>query len=408
MCQPDLLTVQKSCILCCSVRPPKSARGDFPKMIILEYLRPRLVGLRFEGHSNPLEFLRDLSVLEEMVVEVAKWKFFEEHPNRKRSPRGFTDGITLALSTVEDGSAVPVITLMLASMLPQTSQVYFERAREAIVGAISAAAENRPATAFLPDKALAYFDRLGRSLRNGEAIEFPSSVSGYPYARLTREVRRRLLLASAETKVVTEEIQLRGAVHEANQETMTFQITLPDGGKIPGNIPRQHFDDIMKAFNGYKVGVKIFVQGVGQYTRWERLQRIETIEHVTLLDPQDISARLEELKVLKNGWLDGSGVAPPPAGLDWLGERFESLYAEELPLPYVYPVAEGGVRLEWSIAPREVSLQIDLGKESGEWHSLDMDTDAEESLTLNLDDDDAWGWLVRRLSAMVGDVQRDR
>jgi hypothetical protein len=372
-----------------------------------EYLRPRLVGQRFEGHAIPLEFLRDLAVLEEMVVEVSKWRFLQENPGRKRSPRGFNEGITLTLSAVEDGSAVPVITLVLASILAQPNQVYYDQAKVAIVGAISSAAENKPATAFLPEKALVYFDRFGRSLRDGEAIEFPSSDPDAPPVRLTKEVRRKLLLASTQVKVLTEEIQLRGAVHEANKEAMTFQITLPDGNKILGPIPSQHFDNIIEAFNGYEQGAKILIQGVGKFNRLERLQGIETIEHTTLLDPQDIPARLEELKVMRNGWLDGRGIAPHLAGLDWLADAIERRYSEDLPLPYIYPVAEGGVRLEWSIRPQEVSLEIDFSQKSGEWHALDLDTDVDELKTLDLGDEAAWNWMIGRLTELVGASQRD-
>lgn len=376
-------------------------------MAIQEYLRPKLVGERFQGHAIPLEFLRDLAVLEEMVVEVAKWKFLQEHPERRRTPRGFTDDMILTLSAVEDGSAVPVIALMFGSLLPPANQVYYDQAKAAIVGAISAAADNQPVTAFLPDTALAYFDRFGRSLRDGEAIEFAPPTPGAPTARLTKEVRRKLLLASTGVQVLTEEFQLRGAVHEVNQEAMTFQITLFDGSKVAGPIPSQHFDNIIDAFKGYKQGMKILLQGVGRYNRLERLQGIDSIEHTTILDPRDVSARLEELKAFKNGWLDGRGVAPQHAGLDWLAGAVESRYSEDLPLPYFYPVAEGGVRLEWSIGPQEVSLEVELSRKTGEWHALDLDTDEEESTAVDLDDEAAWDWMIGRLTGMVGARRRD-
>jgi hypothetical protein len=131
------------------------------------------------------------------------------------------------------------------------------------------------------------------------------------------------------------------------------------------------------------------------------------IEDTTLLDPLDVPARLEELRALRDGWLNGRGIAPVPAGLDWLAAGIKTRYPEELPLPYVYPVAEGGVRLEWSITPHEVSLEIDLSRKSGEWHALNLDTDVDESSTLNLDDAAAWDWMIRRLSEMVGATSRD-
>ncbi len=132
------------------------------------------------------------------------------------------------------------------------------------------------------------------------------------------------------------------------------------------------------------------------------MQKIESVEHVTLLDPLDFQSQLEELKVLKDGWLDGRGYAPPAEGLDWLAEAFNEHYSDNLSLPYVYPVAEGGVRFEWSIGPQDVSLEIDLRERSGEWHFLNLETDDEEARPLKLDTKDDWDWMVERLQTLSG------
>ena len=106
-------------------------------MNIERFLYPRLIGERFNGCAIPLEFLKDLAVLEEMIVEVAKNEFRKENPDRQRSPRGFTEGIELKLTGIEDGSAIPIISLVVAAttLFPPDNQKYFERAREAFINA---------------------------------------------------------------------------------------------------------------------------------------------------------------------------------------------------------------------------------------------------------------------------------
>ena len=79
------------------------------------FLRPRLVGKRFENHAVPLEFLKDIAALEELVIEVAKHLFLADHQDRQRSPRGFTKGIELTLTGVQSGSAVVTIDLAVRS-----------------------------------------------------------------------------------------------------------------------------------------------------------------------------------------------------------------------------------------------------------------------------------------------------
>ncbi len=364
------------------------------------YLRPRLVGERFAGHSIPLEFLKDLAVIEEMVIEVAKWRFLKAHPDRKRSPRGFTDGASLRLSAIEEGSVIPVISLVMAggTLFPPENQVYFVEARDAIVGAIAAAGSSNSAAIldYLPEHTLSYFDRIGRSLRDGEVMELSRNGEAAP-ARLTKESRRTLVLASSRAHAFSEETTVRGVVPEADQDNMTFQMQLPDGRKLPATMSEPHVDTILKAFNGYREGLRVLLQGVARTTRTGRLERIESIEHMILLDPLDIAARLDELKELQDGWLEGVGRAPFAEGLAWLSSAFDAYFPDGLPLPYLYPTEAGGVRAEWSLGNVEASADIDLPSRVASWHALDLVIDVEDTRTLDLSSEAGWTWLVNRI-----------
>jgi hypothetical protein len=370
-------------------------------MTTVSFLQPRLTGARFEDHAIPLEFLTDLAVLEEMIVEVAKWRFLEAHPTRKRTPRGFTDGISLKLTAIGEGSAVPGISLVIAGgLLFGQAQVYFEEARDTIVRAIGAADRGDAISSF-PEKSLSYFDRFGRSLREGEAIEFTSPGHAAP-ARLTKESRRRLVLAASGVNEVMEDITMYGIIPEADQEKMTFNIQLPDGKRVSAPILKDHLATIVEAFNGYKSGMRIRLQGVGKFNRNERLLGISAIEHVSVLDPLDIAARLDELKYLKEGWLGGNGIALFGSGLDWLASAFAGYYSDEQPVPHFYPTAEGRVRAEWTSGPNELSLEIDLQSHSADWHDWNSDSDAEEARVVSLDSDNDWAWIVERIRELSG------
>lgn len=368
----------------------------------IPFLKPRLVGERFQGGAIPLEVLKDFAVLEEMIVEVAKWAYLKDHPERKRSPRGFTSGISLKITAVKEGSAVPVITLFTASagLFPEQNQIYFERARDHIVNAIDAAAHNEPITVHLPESLLGYFDRIGRSLREAESIEFDPGNPGRP-ARLTRMTRRRLLLASGHVQEVAEEVALRGTIPEADQDSMSFTLQVINGPKVRATAGSQHLQTIIDAFNGYRAGTRVLLQGVARYNRSNRLQSIESVEHVSILEPNDIAARLDEFRGLKSGWLNGRGVPLPSEGLDWLSRSFDVHYPDHLPLPYLYPTAEGGVRVEWSFRPYDISMEVSLDSHRAEWHSLDLSTDREEVKELELNHSEDWGWVARQVQQIV-------
>lgn len=115
----------------------------------------------------------------------------------------------------------------------------------------------------------------------------------------------------------------------------------------------------------------------------------------------DIFARLAELKPLKDGWLDGSGLAPAPGALDWLASAFQKFYTHDLPPPHLYPTAVGGVRAEWSPGPYEASLEIGLPDHTAEWNSLNLDTDQTELRPLNLDSQDDWACCWTRSATCI-------
>ncbi len=366
------------------------------------FMRLRLVGGRYDDHSVPLEFLKDVAVLEEMVVEVAKYKFLTDHPNRQRSPRGFTKNIQLRLAAINPGSAS--LEIQIASkpptLLPTVSQTYSGYARDAIIQAISAAEQERPIEPHLPEGTLTYFDKLGRSLKEDEAVLFDGPDHKFT-GRLTRDVRRRLVLASPKVKELTEEVSIRGTVPEADQDDMSFEIQLIDGSKVKAPIASLHLDTILEAFNGYQNGIRALFQGIGRFSRGDQFIGFDTIEHLSILDTLDVGAQLDDLRLLQNGWLEGEGVAPPGAGLDWLNDAFDRHFPDEVPLPHLYPTEAGGVQAEWSLGPNEVTFDVNLETRSGEWHALNVVSNVASERTLNCEAGDDWKWMVDQIEAMT-------
>lgn len=374
-------------------------------MITEPFLKPRLIGARFSDHAIPLEFLKDLSALEEMIIEVAKWKYREGNPDRKRIPKGFTEGISLKLTSIDDGSAIPVIVLCMAAntLFPNGNEVYYEKSRDAIICAIDAAGKHASITDYLPEEYLGYFDRIGRSLREGEVMEFNASPL-ITNVRLTKETRRNLVLTSTQTKEFTEETVVRGKISEMDRADMTFEIETYDGHKIKAPMSNQHLETILEALKNYSKEDRILIQGVGRFSRQQKLIGFELVENIILLDPLDVQARLDKFRILKDGWLDGNGIAPSHAGLDWLSQLFETNYPDELVLPYIYPTEEGGIQAEWSIEPFDISLEINLKSHRANWHCFNLKTNDVEEKSIDLDNPEEWKWITAEIQHRVGDA----
>ena len=372
----------------------------------IRFFKPRLVGKRFENHSIPLEILKDLAILEEMIIEVAKWRYFIDNPSRKRSPRGFTEGISLKLAKIEEGSACPQINISTRNdgLFPPENVKYFEEAKDAIVGAIDAAESDTKISDHLPENLLVFFDRFGRSLREDEVIEFNPDNSEQR-SPLKKTTRRKLVLASSIVQDLTEDIILRGSIPEADQKRKTFELEIINGSRVQAPITTQHMATVLEAFNGYDKGLKVSIEGIGRFNRANRLQKIESVEHINLLDPNDIGARIDELRCLKDGWLDGKGIAPSQDGLDWLNKIFDNYYPDDLILPWIYPTDEGKVQAEWSFDTDEITLEIDLLNHKSEWHGLNLETKEDNIYKFNLDSSDGWKQVINKIKLFVGDVE---
>lgn len=372
-------------------------------MNVEPFLKPKLIGARFDGGVLPLHVLADFAVLEQMIVDIAKWKFRLENPTRKRVPRGFTDGISLKLTGVEEGSAIPVISLFFAAttLFPPAAKLYFEDARAAIVGSIREAEHNRPITQ-LPPRMLGYFARFGRSLEPGEAVVFEDTPGGLS-GRLTQETRHRLVIAST-VKEYTGDVVLHGTTTGMEIKDGWFNLEQANGTTVQIPIAEQYRDTILEAFISYAAGqkVRLRVYASARFERDRRLKGIESVDRVVLIDPLDVRARVEELKFLRNGWLDGEGLAPTPGALDWIPVAFEERYPDDLRLPYLFPTPAGGVLAEWSLAPYAITLEINLLAKRGYWHALNVETDQEAERELDLESPEDWEWLSSEVRSSGG------
>jgi len=143
------------------------------------------------------------------------------------------------------------------------------------------------------------------------------------------------------------------------------------------------------------------LEGVVKKNRQDNFKSIESVEHITPLDPLDIESRLEELAELQNRWLDGKGIAPNRESLLWLSKEFDTKFSPTLPLPYLYPTAEGGIQAEWTINNWEISLEIELDSKQAQWQAFNLITEQCNEVEWNLGNSDSWQALNQALQALL-------
>lgn len=117
----------------------------------------------------------------------------------------------------------------------------------------------------------------------------------------------------------------------------------------------------------------------------------------------DLWVRLDQLMLLKDGWLEGRGSVPTSSVVNWLRNKLAQHYPEDLPLPFIYPALEGGIRLEWSLQPHEITVDIDPGAGIGGFHSLNLASDEEHEESLDLDKLAGWDFLSKKIRQIAGE-----
>ncbi|HBC60612.1 MAG TPA: hypothetical protein DC058_05255 [Planctomycetaceae bacterium] len=199
-----------------------------------------------------------------------------------------------------------------------------------------------------------------------------------------------------------ENVAWTGKIHAFDQSKMTFAMTLPSGDVVE-DIPfsESQFETVLNASLGFRKGVRVRLEPLRLVTGQADLHSRRSAPTITLIDPLDITARVDELRQLKNGWFDGLGREFDPAQLDWVAQQFTNKYPAGLPLPYLFPTPEGCILAEWQPGRYSVSLEINLQTRCADWHLLDLISLADESDHFNLDSEDGWQAFVQRLLQAV-------
>lgn len=112
----------------------------------------------------------------------------------------------------------------------------------------------------------------------------------------------------------------------------------------------------------------------------------------------DVTARITQLLLLRDGWLDGEGLAPAHSGLGWFANAWQSHWPPELPLPHLYPTPSGGLEAESTMGDASISVEIDLATRQASLlvvntHSGDIGTDQ----IINLALDGGWNTMAECL-----------
>lgn len=333
------------------------------------FIQPRFVGPRFQEATLPLSAAKDLAAYEELVLELAKHLAREKQPDRVRVPKGFAQGFSLHLQRIDDGSAKPAIVAMMMGTLFQNLPAEIHEAKELINQVIATEAGQIFPAAF-PKDLYSYFNRIGRSLDQGESIEWlPDSPTNKTV--LTPVKRKRLVLAHRETYEA--EVNVSGLVESLDTKKRTGTLSSLGNQTVTFAFDDPFFSDLKEALGNGRLNVSI--KGVGVFDVNDRLNAITEIDQLELLPHLELVGGIEALIDLKDGWLEGGGKAPVHDRLFWLANEMVRAFPADLEYPAVVPTEEGNVVFEWIMPQARIELEINFADKQLELYATNLDTD---------------------------------
>lgn len=357
------------------------------------FIQPRFIGPRFEEHTLPLSAAKDLAAYEELIVELAKHLYLTKHGDRQRVPKGFADGFHLHLQRIDEGSAKPLLALVMAGALMNSLPVEFAEAKT-LINEVIATDESEKLPVAFPKELYPFFNRIGRSLEAGESLEWTPDDLANPSA-LTPAKRKRLALAMGTTYEA--EVDVVGQVFTLNTDKNEGQLRTGENERVSFQYDQPFLGELKEALgNGI---LYAHIEGVGVFDVNDRLKAIKEIEQLEIVPHYALTSAIDELNGLEDGWLEGHGIAPDPKDLARLSEELIESFPPGIDYPAVVPTEDGNVSLEWIKPAARIELEVNFAESRLELYATDMqaDTFLDESFDMG-----NWVGAFEKITSLLG------
>jgi hypothetical protein len=321
--------------------------------------RIHLRGGRYEQAGLPLSTAVELERYQKLVSAVAHHLYMQEHPRRKRAPRGFNELLDLRLVDVEAGSVIPVLARTNVEAQPALLPVdWHERARTLINEAFASINEDRPLPKTFPAAALKELASFGRSLREGESIEL--SGGNARVAEVTLDTRRRVQVI-ANLEEIEVELTVQGQITGLRSDPQRLDVVLADLSrrKLVAQYVDQSMWSELREFEGFAERAPLVsLSVVARQALDGEIRAIVDVLGVEAALPPDWAARIAEIAGLRRGWLYPESETPTRDALDASEEFLLACVDDGLPRPSIYPSSEGGVQFEWRRNSVTVEVEV--------------------------------------------------
>lgn len=326
--------------------------------------RLRYVGKRFDDARLPVDVLSDLPAFRDLLAAFARDGWRALNSDRQRVPKGFDKGLSFDLLAIEEGSAVPKLSwnrrtaqTHLPGFADELEEIVDASFNE-IVALIDGAGHGRFPKS-LPSEHVRALNKLGAGLRDDERIEFQGTHgSDGKVVYLDNDRRKKLITRVRETYQARFEGigTLVGTRASDKDGYISFKTT--EHGEIEVMVDRER----VKEFDG-NIYVDIQFDLQIELDNNDRFRGVIEVHDVGLIDAQigaelvRCRTRLDDIRMLPEGWHDGRGLAIGPAAVA-AADKFLSRRPSLSGAYKIFPTEDGGVLFEFEINAWDLSVEF--------------------------------------------------
>lgn len=324
----------------------------------------RFAGQRYEGGRMPVGMLPDLDAFRDLLVAFAKANWFADNASRSRLPNGFEAQLTLDLVEIKPGSAVPLLAPSLRNAHPAFEGMadgrlnLFRRAYADFADIVEKAANDKEYTPILSREQASALKRFGAGLQEGEKIELTKQEGKKAKAVvMTLDSRRELI---ARVRVGDIKRLMRTGVLKTVSAAGWVEVEVADLGTIKLKVGER-----CKEFDGFLLDEVCFEARL-ELDENERFRSVIELYSINLNTPKAaerlavrarVSARLDDIAALQEGWLDGDGLAVSGVAMTVLRNLLDGA-VDWFSSAGIFPTIEGGICIEANVDNVEYSFEL--------------------------------------------------
>lgn len=352
----------------------------------------RFSGGRFDAHLlSPEAFAavgQELLAFQQTIFAIASHLYRKEHPSVSQLPNHFADRLKLGIENYARGSVdldvKPIAPDLTTPQLFDSPPGYYETSIDTYRRILTEVREKGHSTLLrdMPRTVGEALIRMGRQLEDDERIIVTdTSGRGDHLDRLMREQLESNLVFEQEMRNL-----VAGRITRVEADLSRITMVMCTEAR-PSNIEIMYaeevsLDTIKSALTPQKSagpmvsarGELWYVDGVFE-SKWSQIEELRMADTESSRRAQEFIEEIESIASLSDGWYDEDSVAPNKTAIQGARSLAASLLFHGLPFPHAFPLPDGGVSLEWTLASVEASVTFHTSSESATVASWNSNTD---------------------------------